>query len=294
MIQLTDEVRDAVDRSADLLPQLIAAGVVFAVLLVVGRLAGSGLRRMVGARSSSRLAAIAGRVVHWAFALLGLVVALQILGLTAIAGSLLATGGLMAVILGFAFRSIGENLLAGVFIGFSRAFDVGDVIESSGHIGVVRAINLRSVHIRSADGRDIFVPCTQIFTNVLINYTGGGLRRGEFMVGIDYADDPDMAREILLRATRAVPGVLADPAPMTQISAFNAQYQELAVYFWVDTRGKVGLGDIRSAAMRACLTALRGAGVTLSSDVSTAVSLHAGDVAIKTRESEANESDSRL
>ena len=39
-----------------------------------------------------------------------------------------------------------------------------------------------------ADSRDIFVPSAQIFRNVLVNYTRDGLRRGDFVVGIDYGD----------------------------------------------------------------------------------------------------------
>src|SRR5690606_15890540 len=125
------------------------------VLLFLGRMLGNGVARILVRRGSGRLGSIARSVVQWTLGVFGTVIALQILGLSGVAGSLLATGGLMAVILGFAFRSIGENLLAGVFLGFSRAFAVGDVIESSGHTGTVRDINLRSVHIRTADGRDI-------------------------------------------------------------------------------------------------------------------------------------------
>jgi len=41
---------------------------------------------------------------------------------------LLATGGVVAIVLGFAFREIGENLLAGIFLNFSRPFEVGDLV----------------------------------------------------------------------------------------------------------------------------------------------------------------------
>ena len=143
------------------------------------------------------------------------------LKLTALATSLLATGGLMAVVLGFAFRDIGENLLAGVLLAFSRSFDVGDLIESSGLQGRVRAIELRHVHIRTADGCDIFIPSAAIFRNPLHNFTRDGLRRGRFTVGIDYGDDPVRALEILAETVGSTPGVLPEPKSSVAMSGFT-------------------------------------------------------------------------
>lgn len=283
MIQVSEELRDAMDQTAGLLPKAIAAMVAFAALLVIGRVAGTAIVRLVGARGSARFATVARRVVQWVFTILGLVIALHLLGLTAIAGSLLATGGLMAVILGFAFRSIGENFLAGIFLGFSRTFEVGDLIESSGHTGTVRDMSLRAVHIRSADGRDIFIPCAQIFINPLVNFTRDGLRRGDFVIGVDYRHDPGEVRELLLRVVQKARGVLTDPGPVVLVSEFHASYQEMRVFFWVDIRGEGNLGQIRSYLMRSCVNALKEADIVLSSDVTTAVSLEPVTVELPSR-----------
>ncbi len=281
MTQVSEELMGAVDQTASYLPQLFAAVAAFLTLVIVGRFAGHGIRRLLMGRGSGRMAALLRSIVQWALAGLGLVVALQILGLTAIAGSLLATGGLMAVILGFAFRSIGENLLAGLFLGFSRAFEVGDLIESSGHTGTVRDINLRSVHIRSGDGRDIFIPCAQIFATPLINFTRDGLRRADFVIGVDYRHDPGEVRDRLLRSVQRIRGVLTEPSPAVQLANFEAQYQEFRVFFWVDTRAETGLAHVRTSAMRACLASLKEAGILLSSDVSSAVTLDPVRVALE-------------
>jgi small-conductance mechanosensitive channel len=271
---LFDALGTTVDRLADLLPELIAASLVFLFVLGIGHVLAVGIGRMLrrGERAN-RYSLLLTRSVRGGFGLMGLVLALQILGLTAVATSLLATGGLLAVILGFAFREIGENLLAGIFLGMSRSFEVGDLIESSGHTGKVREIDLRQVWIRSADGRDIFIPSAEIFRNALVNYTRDGLRRGDFVVGIDYADPVEEARVLLLTAARGVEGVLADPEPTVRFSEFQSQYCEIQVFFWVDTDDGPGLSEVRSRVMGACLRALREADYTLSSDVSTAVSV---------------------
>ena len=263
---------------ADLFPEIVAALLTLTLALVVGYALSTGLRRMVQpGRAGGRYVRIVSRTIQGVFGLVGLILGLQILGLTAVATSLLATGGLMAVVLGFAFREIGENLLAGIFLGVSRSFEVGDLIESSGHVGKVRDIDLRQVWIRSADGRDIFIPSAQIFRNVLVNFTRDGLRRGDFTVGIDYADPAWDARALLLAETRTVEGVLTEPAPSVRISDFTADYCELQVFFWVDTETGPGLSEVRSGVMAAGLRALRREGYTLSSDVSSAVTVTQAD-----------------
>lgn len=274
MDSIAAALADVVGRAEDLLPEILAAGFTLVLFGLAGQLLGSGVGRLLRAqRSQNRYARIITRLVRIAFLLVGVVLGLQILGLTAVATSLLATGGLLAVILGFAFREIGENLLAGLFLGVSRSFDVGDLIESSGHIGKVREIDLRQVWIRSSDGRDIFIPSAQIFRNVLVNYTRDGLRRGDFVVGVDYSDDIPRARELLLACTRAVSDVLDEPEPSVRISEFEASYCEIQIFFWIDTEVGPGLSEVRSDVMSACLRVLRDEGYTLSSDVSTAVAV---------------------
>lgn len=269
---------EAAEQIADLTPEILAALLLLALFLVIGVLLSNGLARMLrrGDRSS-RYARILSRGVRAAFFVIGLVLGLQVLGLTALASSLLATGGLLAVILGFAFKEIGENLLAGLFLGVSRSFEIGDLIESSGYVGHVKMIDFRQVWIRAADGRDIFIPSAQIFRNVLVNYTRDGLRRGDFTIGLDYAEDLDGACTLLLDVVRGVEHVLEQPAPNVRISSFEAQYCELKVIFWTNTDDGPGLAAVQAKVMAVCVAELKRTGHVLSSDVTTSVSIAGGD-----------------
>ena len=277
-------LRDRLDASLDALPEIVAAVLLFLVFYLIGRALSMAVQRLIGrARNAERYTLLARRLVRWTFGGIGLVLALQLLGLTAVATSLLATGGFVAVVLGFAFREIGENLLAGLFLGMSRSFEVGDLIESSGHTGTVREIELRHVHVRSADGKDIFIPSAQIFRNVLVNFTRDRLRRPEFTVGIDYGDPPDRARAVLLEALRDTEGVLEQPAPEVQLSGFTPQYQELRALFWVRTGGSPTMAEIRTAVMEQALRRLREEGFRLSSEVSSAVEMAPVEVRLEGR-----------
>lgn len=259
-------------------PQLLVALGVAGALLGIGHLLGLAVSRLVRRSGhTGSWARLSGRLVRWIVALFGLQLALQILGYTGVATSLLATGGIAAVVLGFAFREIGENMLAGIFLAFSRSFEVGDLIESGGLRGVVRGIALRATHIRTADGCDIFIPSAEIFGQPLHNFTRDGLRRASFTIGIDYGDAPDRALEAVRAAVRGVRGVLTEPPPTFQLAQFTGSWMELEANLWVDIRDPEesdrSLSNVRTRAMMATRSALLDAGFTLSSDTTTALAV---------------------
>lgn len=255
-----------------------AAIVVFAIVL--GWAAGRAVRAWVHrqavetAERRRRPSKVPERLTRWGIIVVGLAMALQVMGMTSVATSMLATGGVAAIVLGFAFKEIGENLLAGLLLSFSRSFDVGDLIESDGLRGVIREIRLREVHVRTGDGRDVFIPSAAIFRNALQNFTRDGLRRAEFVVGVDYGDDPEQARKCVLAAIVETPYVLEKPRTVVHIQELAANYVELKGYFWIDTfSGGPELGDVRSTVLGRVHTALLRDGFTFSSNVSTALSV---------------------
>ncbi|HBX66067.1 MAG: hypothetical protein CL670_01050 [Balneola sp.] len=265
-----------VERIISTAPQILAAIVTFVLLVIIGQLASNGVGKILGndRGKAVKQTRLIKRLIRWAFNVLGLVIALNFVGLTQVATSFLAAGGVVAVVLGFAFREIGENLLAGLFLSISRSFDVGDLIESNGIRGVVKRIEIRDVHIRTADGCDIFIPSATIYKNALHNFTRDGLRRGSFKIGIDYGDDLQKARELLLAKVQENPLSLTEPSVNIQVSGFTPSYVELEVFFWINTFVEgPGLAEARSQIMNACHQALAKNGFTFSSNVTTAVDM---------------------
>lgn len=252
------------------------------IVLAVGVLVGKGVRRFLRAllrraKANPAYFALFEGIGFWLCVLVAVGISLDLLGWNRAFAGFLAGGGIAAIILGFAFREIGENLLAGLMLAVSRPFEVGDIIRSVDYEGEVKELSLRATHVRAADGRDIFVPNAQILTQPLVNYTIDGLRRFTFTVGIDYGDDPGSALELLLASTRKVPGVLKQPAPIAAVSSLAPEYIELEVGFWVDTREQnTALQPVRTEAIKAARTALRDAGYTFSSDVTTNIEIKGG------------------
>ncbi|MBN1548798.1 MAG: mechanosensitive ion channel [Syntrophaceae bacterium] len=47
--------------------------------------------------------------------------------------------------IGFAFRDIGENFLAGVLLAFNRPFSIGDTVETNNINGIIKTLDLRNI-----------------------------------------------------------------------------------------------------------------------------------------------------
>lgn len=255
---------------------LIVTGILMIVLFVaIGGITAKGIKKIIGKRATSvKKINLITRLIRWTFNLIGLTIALHIMGLTEAASGVIAAGGVLTVVLGFAFREIGENLLAGLFMSFSRSFDVGDLIESNNIRGVVQRIEIRDVHVRTAEGADVFIPSNMIYKNPLNNFTRDKLRRYNFAIGIDYRNDLKEAQKLLLIATNEVEGVLREPESVITIGEFSDNYVKLEVFYWINTLAKSTNGtSIKNEVMSNCHKVLAENGFTFSSEVSTSVEL---------------------
>ena len=256
-------------------PRLLYAAILLVVFLVAAKIAGKYAARLL--ERSGRLRAnkqFLRHFVSWLIGTVGILLALGIMGFHGVAASLLATGGVLAIVLGFAFREIGENFLAGFFLTFSRPFELGDLIKTGDLTGIVRSIELRYVHIRTFDACDVFVPSAQIFREPLYNYTRDGLRRPSFTVGVAYQDDPTSVMKLLQQATMKISDVLDEPRPFVTVKEFAAQYIEYEVFFWLDVnKSERGFINTRNDVKVSCWRALGDAGMTFSTDVTAGLDI---------------------
>ena len=93
--------------------------------------------------------------------------AVTALGTTGINVSALVAGlGLTGFALGFAFRDILANVVAGVLILVYRPFTRNDRVAVAGFEGTVSAIDLRYTTLTTEDKR-ILIPNSTLFTNAI-------------------------------------------------------------------------------------------------------------------------------
>lgn len=244
------------------------------VILLLGLLLANLVRnillpRMLRRMDDPLLARFLGRIVKTAILILAVFFAFYVMGLTWIAGSLLTGASVSALVVGFAFKDIGENFLAGIMLAFDRPFRVGDIVEISGQQGKIVGLALRTTRIKSFDGKDIYVPNAAVVKNPVINYTIDGYLRYDFPVGLDYGSDVSEAIEVIMATLRNIDGILwEEKAPSVSVSSLNPSTVNLTVYFWLNTFDEsVSAGNVRTHAIDQCLTALGKAGFYLPGDV---------------------------
>jgi small conductance mechanosensitive channel len=218
-----------------ILPKIVIAFVVLIIAVVIAHR----IKRMVQNRTERRLddpllAKFLATLSKWTVIAIGLAMALHVVELGGIARGIFATAGLSGIVLGFAFRDIGENFLAGVLLAFNRPFSIGDTIETNDIKGIIKNLDLRNTHIRSFDGKDIYVPNAMIIKSPLLNSTRDGLLRFDFTVGIDYSNDIHRARKLILKTLASKPGVLKDPGPLVMVEELADNRVNLRAYYWVN------------------------------------------------------------
>jgi small conductance mechanosensitive channel len=251
-------------------PRLIMALLVLFFFLFTARYVHRLLRKkLISEMDDILLANFITRTVKIFYHLLGLMIILSILDLTGFAGSLLAGAGLSAVIVGFAFKDIAENFLAGVIMAFRRPFRKGDIIQSGDVQGTVLQLNIRDTQVKTFDGKDVFIPNGQILKNALFNYTIDGYLRYDFTIGLDYGSDVVKAIEIIHQTLSKVKGILTEEKKITvMVKELNTSTIDLDVFFWIgDFSPNTSIAKVKTEAMVGCVRALEGAGFYLPGNV---------------------------
>ena len=159
------------------------------------------------------IALVFGRLAGWVILTLGVLVALTVIFPTLTAASLFGALGVSGVAIGFAFKDIFQNLLAGLLILITRPFRIGDQIVSGEHEGTVEDIQVRATLLRTYDNRRVVIPNSELYTNRVIVNTAYDRRRLAVTVGIGYGDDIAQAKRIILDTLAGVEEIRSDPAP---------------------------------------------------------------------------------
>ena len=254
------------------LPRLLVASVLLAgVWLASGRLRSYLTAKLAAHSADPLLTNFLTQVGRWLLVLGGLLLALQIIGLSGIVGGLLGGLGLSAFLVGFAFKDIAENFLAGVILAFNRPFNVHDSIQVKDLLGRVMELNLRTTRIKTYDGKDIYVPNALVLKEPVTNFTRDGHIRQDFLIGIDYEADAQAVIETILEQVKREPLVLqeAPRGPFAVIEELATSTVNIRVFFWANAEEyRRGVLELRSRLMNRVKSSLLAAdNVSLPSDI---------------------------
>lgn len=216
-----------------LLPQLGMA--VVTILLtwitskIVSTILGGILKSARIRRALVDLVKTVSSVFVWVF---GILIASAIVFPSITPGSVLASLGVAGVAIGFAFRDIFENFMAGIMIMLREPMRIGDFVECEGVEGRIEEITIRDTFIRQTDSQLILMPNSTLFKNPVYIRTQEEERRFEIIVGVGYGEDVDNARSIILDAVEAVAEKSSSKPVQVFAREFNSSSIDFTVRWW--------------------------------------------------------------
>jgi small conductance mechanosensitive channel len=245
-----------------MLPNFGIALVVALLFLIGAWIARAVLSRWFRRRGRENLGELLGEFARWGVILFGALVVAAIVFPSIKPADLLSTLGIGSIAVGFAFKDILQNWLAGLLILIRQPFTTGDQIVVGGFEGTVQHIEARATLIKTYDGRLVVIPNADVYSKAVIVNTAFEKRRSEYAFGIGYGDDIGRATQVILDALATVDGVEKDPAPDVLPWELGSSSVEIKVRWWTDSR-RSNVVTVRARVVGALKTALGEAGIDL-------------------------------
>ncbi len=256
--KLANDVR-GVARAVPLLGVAVVTGLIIAGL---GSLLAGQQRLWRWVAPNAFMAELLGSVMRIVAIIAGIVVALQILGATALLGLVLGSAGVIGIALGFAVRDTVDNFVSSLMLSLRQPFRANDHVLIGESEGLVIRLTSRATILMTLDGNHLRIPNATVFKAIILNYSRNPQRRFEFDLGIDSDDDPLVAMQTGLAAIRALPIVLDVPRSHAVIEVVGDSSIVLRFFAWIDQR-TTDFGKGRSLGIQAAKSALEAAGFVL-------------------------------
>ncbi|MFT4970497.1 MAG: small-conductance mechanosensitive channel [Chitinophagales bacterium] len=125
---------------------------------------------------------------------------------------------LQAFILSLILWLMRDALVISVDDSYLSPHKVGDLIESQGHIRVVKEIQLFTTILLGPENKTVILPHGAVSNDYIVNYAVEGLIRVDCSVDISYGADIAMAKEVLMAVLQSDKNVLKDPSPFAGVT----------------------------------------------------------------------------
>lgn len=131
--------------------------------------------------------------------------------------------------IGLALKDILSSVANGIMLVVNCPFKEGDYVEIGSVSGSIKELKLLHTVLTTPDNKQVMLPNSQVFATSITNFSVNKTRRMEISVNVDYAEDPEKVKEMLLGVANSHELVLQDPAP---ICHYNYS-KDSSIYFFV-------------------------------------------------------------
>jgi small-conductance mechanosensitive channel len=226
---------------------------------VVQRLVGRGMER--GGLSVRSTVALVQRAIHYLLLLVGVAVALQVIGISLT--TVFAAGAVVAVGVGFALQNILQNFVSGIILLAERSIKETDVLEVENRTIQVERVGVRATVARTRDNERIIIPNSILVQSIVANYTlEDSFYRVRTSVGVSYGSDMHKVRDVFEKTAARVDDRVAAREPVILLTEFGDSSVVWELSIWTSDPWRAP--RLRSALNEAVWWALKDAGVTIA------------------------------
>ena len=204
--------------------------VYFLIVVLIAKVVAINIKRSLKNRMDRDHLEITTKVIYYMIIIVAVLLSLPALGIHP--SNLLVAGGVVGIVLGFASQSIVGNLISGIFLMFERPIKIGDQMRVDDISGFVEDIHVVSTIVRTYSGLYVRIPNEKVFTGIITNYVANIARRFEYVVGIRYSDDADLAIKIIEDLIDEQPFALKNPSPQVFVDNLGDNSVNLHVRIW--------------------------------------------------------------
>lgn len=236
---MNEEVENTIEMADTLAMKAYELGIEYApklalaiVTLIIGLWIIGGIRKLVtismkSSKVDPTLIPFLDSLVSWLFKVLLFISVASMVGIATT--SFVAVLGAAGLAIGLALQGSLANFAGGVLIMVFKPYKVGDLIESDGHLGVVKEVQIFNTIIIAPQSKRVILPNGAVSNGSITNYTVEGKIRVDLSVGISYDADIDQAKSVLMDVLTSNDKVLQDPAPFVGVSGMGDSSVDLAV-----------------------------------------------------------------
>jgi small-conductance mechanosensitive channel len=242
--------------------RLVIAGVVLLATLIAARVADRLIAKRFKLRPETETVyRVIRRSVLAVIIGVGVLSALLVIPeVRAVAGSILASSAVIALIVGLAAQSTLSNFVAGILVAFAQPLRLGDNVVVAGAAGTVQQIGLTYTVIRGADGARYYVPNTKLASDTIRNATIAGAEHlVSVKVAVPLSADLDRVLELLLEEAKRLPDEVIVKEPNVYVSQVDPS--ETVVTVETAARSAAQAAELSAALRRSLVDRLKAEGI---------------------------------
>lgn len=225
---------------------ILAVLAIFAIIFLVTRVISLVLKKTLKDPDTLGRRYTLMKLIRYFLYTIGIVMALQMLGVQITA--LLVGSAALLVGIGLGLQAVFMDFVSGFVILFEGTMKVGDIIEFDDMIAKVQKIDIRTSKVMTLDGNVLILPNAKITSSSVYNWSMESIEsRFHIDVGVAYGSDTEKVRQVLTECARRHSAVLEHKPVRVDFLDFGDSALKFRLFFWVRRSWEIAiiLSDIR-------------------------------------------------